>query len=179
MFWIKFKSFQIFTNFWGKFFASNVRKKWIWYARFTDQREQKPNQDWHQFHPNGNNHSSLILLNIIFYDDYYFISTCFFINCYRFYESATLCTVSHQNCLAFVSSYPLVPACTVPNDDELPIPLLPQKSQLPERAGASSSVYRRFNEFSEIDNNLTHGQHYVYVCDMNTPWDVHLVRTEC
>ena len=86
----------------------------------------------------------------------------------RFHESAAKCDVSGRNILAFVSAYPLSPLCSLKRneDDEHPIPL-PQHYKTAGRSNTS---------VKDQDNDaILSGKHFVFVCDLNTPWDVHLV----
>ena len=86
--------------------------------------------------------------------------------------------MSHQNCLAFVSSYPLLPSNSLTTDDESTLTIPLKGKLIPDKPGGASA-FRALNETSETDaTNLTHGQHYIYVCDMNTPWDVHLITAK-
>ena len=91
----------------------------------------------------------------------------------RFNESATKCDVSARNNLAFVSAYPLTQACSaVEEEDDHPLSLgglQPSKNR---------HAFSHHSATSDIlDQSQVTGRHFIYVCDLNTPWDVHLVTS--
>ena len=79
-----------------------------------------------------------------------------------FHESTTKCAISHRNIVAFVSLCPLTPSCAsgdTAEDDQNPLQFKKESSQ---KIKIEKQV-----QFS--------GQYFVYVCDLNTPWDILLV----
>ncbi len=89
-----------------------------------------------------------------------------------FYESATLCAVSAQNTLAFVSSYPLDAwNGSEHTDDTYPLPQY--KSKLGDRGHSATNSSQ-----SSTDNEDTNCMHRLYVCDLNTPWDVRRITSK-
>ena len=88
----------------------------------------------------------------------------------RFQESNCKCDVSGRNTLAFVSAHPLTKACSVPNEEEEHPLLLPMHQRGKDKFAGG------FNSTSDSTNNAF-GKYFVYVADLNTPWDVHLVTS--
>ena len=76
--------------------------------------------------------------------------------------------MSSKNAAVFVSSCPLSPSCAYPNDDEdspIPLPVNPRG----KLASASENLQKNQEQCA------ISGKYFVYVCDLNTPWDVQLV----
>ena len=93
----------------------------------------------------------------------------------RFHESICKCDVSGRNTLAFVSAHPLTQACSVPNEEE-EHPLLLSLNQKGKHSLDKLSFTNGLNSSPENANNAF-GKYFVYVADLNTPWDVHLVTS--
>ena len=90
-----------------------------------------------------------------------------------YYESGTLCDVSAQNVLAFVSSYPL-DAWNGSESLEDTYSLPPYKSKMGDR-GHSAGAFSHHATNGPDDGSYVHR---VYVCDLNTPWDVRLITSK-
>ena len=81
-----------------------------------------------------------------------------------FHESTTKCAISGRNILVFVSLCPLTPACssgdTTDEGDQNPL------------------QFKKEIQKIKIENQgQFSGQYFVYVCDLNTPWDIQLVTS--
>ena len=83
-----------------------------------------------------------------------------------FHETTTKCAVSGKNLLLFVSLSPLVPACALNDSSE------DEQNPLQFKKDNAQKVY-----CMETKTPVS-GKYFVYVCDLNTPWDVHLI-TAC
>ena len=92
-----------------------------------------------------------------------------------FHESNSRCDVSNRNVLVFTTLSPLSPsACAAKilhaNETDDANPLQFKKE-------SSVHVKPGVQEFTQDKQLQFSGQYFVYVCDLNSPWDVQLVTT--